>query len=94
MDTDGNLHALREREAQQEAYEARWHDCPECNGTGEVYVEVSGCDWNDPYGIFKEEPCKNCGGSGEVEVEDLLDDEPEVEVEDDGFVTVHPKMGG
>ena len=73
--TDGNLHALREREAEREAHDARMIDCPECNGTGEVSVEISGRDWSDPEGIFGEEDCRNCGGTGEVEADDWGDEE-------------------
>lgn len=37
--TDGNIYALRQREAEREAYEARFIDCPECEGTGEIESE-------------------------------------------------------
>lgn len=71
--TDGNLWALSQWEAEQEAYEARFVDCPECDGDGDI-------DGDE---------CWNCAGTGEVERDD---EEPEP-VEDDGFVTVYPKLG-
>jgi len=69
----------------------KWRDCPECNGTGEAEYEVPVVD--HVHGGFLDteiRECSNCGGSGEVEFDedDLLDNE----IEDDGFVTVHPKL--
>lgn len=66
--TDGNLYALRQREAEQEEYD-RAHmmqDCPDCNGTGEVEVLVTGADYGDPFAIYDLDPCPLCNGTGEI----------------------------
>jgi DnaJ-class molecular chaperone len=73
IDTDGNLAALRQRMIEEEEHEARWKDCPECNGSGLVLVQLDGRD-GDPDANYDEADCKNCGGSGEIEDWDDEDD--------------------
>lgn len=72
--TDGNLDALRRREEEHEAWLARFQDCPECNSTGEVYVQLDGRD-GDPNANYDEQTCDHCGGSGEVERDDWEEEE-------------------
>ena len=41
--------------------------CPNCNGTGEIYVEI-GTHVGDPeVDDWDEEPCPDCDGTGEIE---------------------------
>lgn len=67
--TDGNIYALRQREAEREAYEARFIECPECDGTGGIW-EPLGWHTGDPEtDDWDWVPCDECGGYGEIEVE-------------------------
>ena len=68
--TDGNLYALRQREAEREAYEARFIDCPECNGTGEIEVPIGFHTGNPETDDWDVETCDCCGGTGEIEAEE------------------------
>lgn len=65
--TDGNLYALRQREAEQEAWDARFIDCPDCNGTGELEIMTHGRGYGDPDGIYETGCCDRCDGTGEIE---------------------------
>ena len=68
--TDGNLYALRQREAEREAYEARFIDCPECEGTGEIEVPIGFHTGNPETDDWDVETCDCCGGTGEIEAEE------------------------
>jgi DnaJ-class molecular chaperone len=68
--TDGNLYALRQREAEREAYEARFIDCPECEGTGEIEVPLGFHTGNPETDDWDVETCDCCNGTGEIEAEE------------------------
>jgi DnaJ-class molecular chaperone len=68
--TDGNLDALRRREEEREAYEARFVDCPECNGTGEIEVPIGWHTLDPETDDWDWVTCDECGGSGRVESEE------------------------
>lgn len=65
--TDGNLYALRQREAEREAYDARFIDCPECEGSGIIAIPLGFHTGNPETDDWDEEDCPECGGTGEVE---------------------------
>lgn len=67
--TDGNLYALRQREAEREAWEDRFIDCPECGGTGEIEEVIFG-NGNPETTDYDWFTCDRCGGTGEVERDD------------------------
>lgn len=68
--TDGNLDALRRREAEAEEYEARFIDCPKCNGTGEIVVPI-GLHTGDPeMDDWDVADCDECDGTGQIETEE------------------------
>ncbi len=68
--TDGNLHALRQREAERDAAMPRFEDCYECNGTGKVMVPLGMHTGDSRLDDWDEAECPECGGTGEIEVED------------------------
>jgi DnaJ-class molecular chaperone len=68
--TDGNLDALRRREEEREAYEARFIDCPECEGTGEIEVPLGFHTGNPDTDDWDVADCEECGGTGEIEAEE------------------------
>jgi DnaJ-class molecular chaperone len=68
--TDGNLYALRQREAEQEAYDARMIDCPACGGTGGTVVPLGYHSGDPETDDWDEITCEECGGTGEIEAED------------------------
>lgn len=70
--TDGNLHALREREAEQEEYEARFVTCPECDGAGEIAVPLGFHTGNPETDDWDDETCPLCKGTGQI---DYMEDE-------------------
>jgi DnaJ-class molecular chaperone len=68
IDIDGNLAALRQRMIEEEEHDARWKDCPECDGTGTATWEEPVIDYE--HGGYLQEvsgECCECGGSGQIE---------------------------
>ena len=73
--TDGNLDALRRREEEREAYEARKKTCPNCDGLGEVEVPLGFHTGNPDTDDWDVVDCDDCNGTGQVEDWDAEDEE-------------------